>query len=324
MKIAIIGVGAMGCLLAAYLEPLTEVVMLGHWQAQLTALQDQGLVLIHPDGRTTHHPVRVCHSDDAAAVRPVDLALILVKSRQTAVAAGVATQVLATAGLAITLQNGLGNLERLAAVLGDERAVQGVTSQGATLLKPGMVQHAGHGPTYLATTPATAEQIAAIAALFCQAGLETSLVESVDSLIWGKLAVSSGINPLTALLRVPNGFLAENETARQIMSQAAEETATIARALGIQLPYADAAQQALAVAQATANNYSSMLQDVLRGAPTEIEAICGAVVAYGRRVNVPTPLNELLLRQVQAVEAGRHTWPVDTPPEVILETLRLL
>jgi 2-dehydropantoate 2-reductase len=258
------------------------------------------LVLVERDGRSTRHFLRA--TDNPAHIPLVDLALILVKSHQTAQAAQLVSQILKPDGLAITLQNGLGNLAQLTAVLPPHQAALGVTAQGATMLEPGTVRHAGQGMTYLARTPETAVRLAAAARLFNQAGLTTELVGNVDALVWGKLAVNCGINPLTALLGVPNGYLAENEPAREIMMAAARETAVVAQALGITLPYLDAGLRALEVAQATAANHSSMLQDIRRGAPTEIEAICGAVVENGRRLNIPTPINEKLYQLVKDLE----------------------
>ncbi|MCB9418743.1 MAG: 2-dehydropantoate 2-reductase [Ardenticatenaceae bacterium] len=292
MHVVIIGVGAMGCLFGAFLSPLANVTLLGHWPEQLAALSHDRLALIGVDGRSNHYTIQA--TNDPTAVPPVDLALILVKSHQSEQAAALAKQILAPNGLALTLQNGLGNLEILTAELKPHHTALGTTAQGATMIKPGIVRHAGHGPTYLASTPATAGRLTAVARLFNQAGLTTHLVDNVDGLVWGKLAVNCGINPLTALLGVPNGFLAENEPARHVMMAAARETAVVAQALGVTLPYPDAGQRALEVAQATAANHSSMLQDILRGAPTEIEAICGAVVENGRYAGIPTPVNEKL------------------------------
>ncbi|MCI0578500.1 MAG: 2-dehydropantoate 2-reductase [Chloroflexi bacterium] len=302
MRVAIVGIGAMGCLFAGRLSSLVDVIMAGNWQEQIATLNTHGLRLIHPDGRETHHRVKATDNQDV--IGRADLALVVVKSPKTASAADVARQALGENGLALTLQNGLGNLEILAAVVGQERAALGVTSEGATLLAPGLVRHAGAGLTHLATTSATAGRLEEVAALFRAAGFVTHLVEDADSLVWGKLAVNAGINPITALLQLPNGFLAENEAARKVMEEAAEETAAVARAQGITLPYASAGRRALEVAQATAANLSSMAQDMARGEPTEIEAICGAVVRLGRRYGVPTPANELLLRLIQAKTAS--------------------
>lgn len=300
MNVTIVGVGAMGCLFGAFLSSLARVTLLGHWSAQLAALARDGLTLVGVDGRSSYHALTA--TNNPAAITPVDLVLILVKSHQTSRAAALAQRILKPDGLALTLQNGLGNLGKLTAVLGPHRAALGITSQGATMLEAGKIRHAGHGPTHLAYTPETKERITAAAALFNQAGLQTDLVENVDSLVWGKLAINCGVNPLTALLGVPNGFLAENELAKQVMMAAARETAVVAQALGIPQPFADAGQRALEVAQATAANRSSMLQDIQRGAPTEIEAICGAVVWNGRKQNIPTPINEKLLQLVKELE----------------------
>jgi 2-dehydropantoate 2-reductase len=150
-----------------------------------------------------------------------------------------------------------------------------------------------------------AQPLQAVADLFNAAGLETTLVDNPNSLVWGKLAINAGINPLTALLEVPNGELAEQESWRQVMAAAAREVAQVAAAQGIRLPFGDAADRTVAVSRATATNRSSMLQDVSRAAPTEIDAITGAVVRFGQLLGIPTPVNEKLLRLVKDKEAGR-------------------
>jgi 2-dehydropantoate 2-reductase len=207
---------------------------------------------------------------------------------------------LASDGLAITLQNGLGNLEILMEHVGPEQAVQGVTSEGATLLAPGLVRHAGQGHTYLAAGEDTRNRLEALAVLLREAGFVTSIVDDAQGLIWGKLAVNAAINPLTALLQVPNGHLLHNPISVNIMQLAAQEVSAVAHQLGIELPYDDAAKQALVVAKATAENRSSMAQDIARGMPTEIQQIAGAVVRHGQAVAVGTPINSALLHLVKA------------------------
>jgi 2-dehydropantoate 2-reductase len=318
MQIAIIGLGAMGSLFGAYLCPCADVTLLGEWPEQLVALREDGLRLEMADGRITFcHPYA---TNDLSQVPPVDLALILVKSPKTESAANVARQLLKQKGLVLTLQNGLGNLEKLTAVLGADRVALGVTSAGATMVGAGHVRVAGLGHTYLAGQPDTAVTLAQVAALFQRAGFPTELTDNPDSLVWGKLAVNAGINPLTALLRVPNGYLAEHMATRKIMAEAAYEVAAVAQALGITLPYSDAAQRILEVAQATATNHSSMLQDVLRQVPTEIEAISGAVVSYGRALHIPTPVNQMLLEQIRKLERG--DWNLEIDREAIISNLQ--
>ena len=299
MRLAIVGCGSLGSLFAALLSPHVDLAVLGHWPAQIAHLRASGLTLVRPDGRRSTHRFPV--HNDPAQLPPSDLALVLVKSHQTARAAAEIQHFLAADGLALTLQNGLGNVEILSAVLGSNRVGQGITALGANVPAPGVVNFAGHGPTHLARSAANQAHVQELYSTLQAAGLETHLADDLRRLAWGKLAINAAINPLTALLRVPNGFLAGHDLARQLLFTAAAETAAVARALAIDLPYPDAPQRALAVAQATAANRSSMLQDVLRGAPTEIDAICGAVVHHGRQSNVPTPLNVEYLRLIHSL-----------------------
>jgi 2-dehydropantoate 2-reductase len=113
-------------------------------------------------------------------------------------------------------------------------------------------------------------------------------------LVWGKLAVNAGINPLTAILGVPNGELLNRIYAKALMIAAAEEVAAVAEAHGVRMPYDDPGGAVIRVAHRTASNRSSMLQDMERGAPTEIDAINGAVVREGDRLGVATVVNRIL------------------------------
>lgn len=299
MRIAIIGAGALGGVIGFYLSAVTDTVLVDPWADHVAAMVAHGLHC-ERDGSDTQRTVRAF--TDPALAGPVEAALVLVKARQTPWAAEAARRLLAPDGVAYTLQNGLGNYEVLAATLGETRVGQGVTSLGGTLLGPGRVRHAGMGPTFFGAAPdcAVADRLAD---LFTRAGLPATVCDDVTSLVWGKLVVNAGINALTALLRVPNGVLAEVPAARELLAAAVREAAAVAAAQGIILPYPDPVEHVLGVARATATNRSSMLQDVLRGAPTEIAAINGAVVREGMRAGVATPVNALLTTLVEALDA---------------------
>jgi 2-dehydropantoate 2-reductase len=213
MRVAVFGVGAMGCLFGARLSPHAEVTLVGHWQEQMAALNAHGLRLIRPDGDEERISLRA--TDDPAAIGEVALALILVKAAGTARAAQEAARILAPDGLAVTLQNGVGNAEVLAEHVGQARTTLGVTAQGAAVLEPGVIRHAGPGPTHLAARPEIRPRVEAGAALLTRAGFETHLADNLDSLVWGKLVINAGINALTAILRVPNGALLDSEWARR-------------------------------------------------------------------------------------------------------------
>jgi 2-dehydropantoate 2-reductase len=302
MKIAIIGAGAMGSLFGARLSPLADVWLVDPWIAHVHVMQREGLLLTGLDGESAVVLVQATTDPDDVGGE-VDLAIIFVKSHQTAEAARWARPLLKTTGLALTLQNGLGNVEVIAGVLGPERAIQGVTAHGATLIGPGQVRHAGQGMTYIASQPTIAGQLDHVIRLFKQAGFETEASDNLDALLWGKLIVNVGINPLTAILRVLNGQLMEVKVARDLMLAAVDEAVQVAEAKGISLPYEDAHERTRTVALATAHNRSSMLSDVLRHVPTEIDVINGVIVREGAKLNIPTPVNQSLVRLIKAIEA---------------------
>ena len=155
----------------------------------------------------------------------------------------------------------------------------------------------------LAAGPEQFIRVAAIVALFNLAGIDTRIVEEAEPLIWSKLIVNVGINALTALLRVPNGILAQIPECEGLMAQAVDEAVAVARALHINLAYDQQKDRVKHVCALTSENRASMLQDILRGAPTEIDVINGAIVAKGREVGVPTPVNMLLTQLIKALEA---------------------
>lgn len=302
-SILIIGVGAMASLFAARLAASgVRVSMLGHWSAALEALQQDGVCLLDPDGQRRFFSVQVSSDPQAlAAGRGLGFrwVLVLVKSWQTGAIAPALPSCLHPRGVAVTLQNGLGNYETLAAVVGAESVAVGSTTLGAHLVAPGQVRLAGEGPVILGTHP----RLACLVELLKQAGFEVRVSANLLELLWAKLVINAGINPLTALLEISNGEVLARPTARELLGSAVREAAAVAAAQGIVLPFSDPIAMVEAVARQTAHNRSSMLQDRLRQAPTEIDAICGAIVRAGERYGVPTPTNRILWLMVQALHS---------------------
>jgi 2-dehydropantoate 2-reductase len=299
MDTLIVGTGAIATLFAARLsEAGHSISMLGTWQNGLSALRKEGARIVDADGHERTFPVHATH--DPHELDAAKYALLLVKSWQTERAAHQLVDCLAHNGLAVTLQNGLGNREALIQELGPARVSLGITTTGATLLGPGLVRAGGEGIVSLEQNRA----IGPVEAALRSAKFNVQTVEDASSLMWGKLVVNAAINPLTALLRVPNGELLQRPAARGLMSLLARETAAVASAEKVHLPFEDPSEAAEVVARKTATNHSSMLQDILRGAPTEIDAICGAVARRGEQHHIPTPVNHACWQLVRALATG--------------------
>ena len=304
MRVAILGTGALGCVFAARLAATAEVWMLGTWEEGLVAAKEAGVSVQEPDGNTRVE--RIFTSSGPGAVPPADFALILVKSYQTDRAAAWAAQILRSKGLVVTLQNGLDNGPRIAAAVGEDRLALGVTYIGATLLGPGRTRLVANLATFVASHEATAARVSAFVSLLRGAGLEAQATTDIQGRLWGKAIANAAINPLTALWRVANGDLLSGEDRRKVMANLAQEAVEVAHAVGVQPAIDDVVTFVEAVCRATAANHSSMLQDVERGRPTEIDSINGVIVGQGLRHGVPTPFNQavwLLVRGLH-VTAG--------------------
>jgi 2-dehydropantoate 2-reductase len=294
--ILLVGTGALATLFAARLsEAGHSVSMLGTWKNGLRALQENGARIVDANGN--EHAYKVHATDDPREVSGAKYALVLVKSWQTERAARQLKESLAENGLAITLQNGIGNKETLIRDLGTARVSLGITTTGATLVGPGLVKMGGEGVISLEQNQALGPLEAALRS----SNFNLQIVDDARSLVWGKLVINAAINPLTALLRIPNGELLSRPGARRVMSALARETAEVAEAERVHLPFSNPVDAAEDVARKTAANMSSMFQDVRRGAKTEIDAICGAVTMRGQKHGIKTPYNHACWQLVRAM-----------------------
>ena len=295
-RVLVLGTGAMGCLLAGRLSrgSAAHVTVAGAWAEGLDAIVRHGITVEDETGCWSVPVATAPLSDPDHA----DFVLVLVKSPQTAAVAGTAARALHPGGSILSLQNGLGNSEVLARAAGRNRVAVGVATLGATLLAPGRVRAF---PGRIVIGASRSEPLARLVDAFQAAGIPTETTDDIDRLVWRKLAVSCAINPATALLGLSNGALLASAESRGRMAAAAREVGAVAAARGIELQ-TDPSQLAFEVAAATAGNRSSMLQDLDRGATTEIDALCGAVVIEGRRLGVATPVNEGLWRAVRERE----------------------
>ena len=304
MRIAVVGAGAMGSVFGGLLTAGgCDVWLVDSWQAHVDALSRDGL-RIEVGGSQRFVPVKA--TTDPAQVGPVDLVLVQVKSTDTAPATRAARPLIGDETIFLTLQNGLGNREVIAAIAGEERALAGVTYDSAVMVGPGHVRHTNISRTYVGELDGrTSPRVERIAATFSAAGIPTSVSDSLLDLQWGKLLVNAAANAAGAITGCTAGELVRHASSRDLTRLVAEETAAVARAVGAHPPDDPATKvhQALAAA---GDSKPSMLQDVERGRWTEIDSINGAVVREGERVGVSTPYNRALTLLVRAIEARQH------------------
>jgi len=297
MRIAVFGAGSLGSLLGALLDSAHDVVLVGR-NPHVSAVRDGGLRVTGVDSFEAS-PAATTEGTSLDA----DLAVVTVKAYDTA--AAVRDLATGDVGAAVSLQNGLGN-EAVLAAGGDCPIVAGTTTHGAMLSEPGVVEWTGRGETVVGnwrvddgTDPATRA-----AAAFRAASIDATVDPDIRERLWLKLAVNAAINPITALARVRNGAAFSGPTA-EYAEQAARETAAVARAEGVDIDPATAVREARTVARRTADNRSSMHQDLRAGRRTEIDAISGAVAERADEHGIDAPVNGLLCALLRGWEAGR-------------------
>ncbi|XOF33203.1 MAG: ketopantoate reductase family protein [Candidatus Electrothrix sp. YB6] len=300
MKITIIGAGAMGCLFGGLLtEHGLDVQLVEVREDQINTLNKRGLTVLR-NGQ--ERVIRVRAVRNPAEVAETDLALIFVKYAQTGAASQAAARLLGSSGVALTLQNGMGNAEIIAEKAGADRVLCGTTAQGAMLLGPGKIQHSGTGETVIGMWQQDRQpMVTQIAEVFSAAGIPCRAVDKIEPLLWNKLFVNVGINAITALTGIRNGQLFDQEETGALMRDVVQEAVLVAEELGVPVA-AVPLEHVRQVAEATASNRSSMGQDVDARRATEIDAINGYIVRKAQELGLEVPVNQTLVRLVKTLQ----------------------
>jgi 2-dehydropantoate 2-reductase len=314
MRIAILGVGSVGGVLVGALAD-TQVGLLCVSRGETVASLRVGLVIHTPEGAIEMvSPDRydVIDSEEGPIpdihVGTYDVAIIAGKASSTPILASLAEEVLSPSGLAISIQNGLGHAETLTHRIGRKRVLGGSTTHSAWRDGDGSVHWSGRGVVEFGQldgadmTGISKELHDALET----AGLSPKWSSDIQSVIWRKLLINVAINPVCAIAGVRNGALAQvPELWRQSIA-AMREAELVARAAGIDMGDGDIEDYLREVVKATSDNRVSMLQDLMAGRRTEIDSLCGEVVAKGDEFGVPTPRNEMLLALVRGIEMSQR------------------
>lgn len=295
MQVTIIGAGAMGSLFGGLLHRAGNAVTLVDVRAEhVAALRRRDLVIEEADGSKIS--VRVPATTDAGDALAADLFLLSVKTPFTAAALRPFAGRIPAQALVLTLQNGIGNDEAIARALGKRIHIAlGVTAHGAATLGANTVRHRSMGPTIIGLPDGQrTPELELVAARFTDAGIATRTTRHIYEHVWQKLIVNVGINALTALANLPNGELFADAELAGLVRRLVGEAATVMRAEGVPAPPRDPVEFVRAVAVATKAERSSMLEDVIAGRRTEVDAINGAIVRLGDRHGVDVTANRVV------------------------------
>jgi 2-dehydropantoate 2-reductase len=300
MKTVMIGPGAMGGLFGGLLSRAGEELWLvGYRKEQVETICSVGLTL-EEKGKSQIIPMKA--TPDVTSVGKADLVIFFVKTYDTEKAVSDSLALEKEDTVFLTLQNGLGNEEVICKKIDRKKVMLGVTGQGATLLQPGCVRHAGWGKTFIGELDhRITDRANRIAQMFYKAGIETEVSPNIHDQVWGKLLVNAGINALTALTGFKNGQLLDYPETARLMEKLTLEAAQVARRKGVHIEE-DPIEKVRKAAAATRENRSSMGQDFDHRRRTEIDAINGAVVREAQALGIPAPFNQAVTDLVKAIE----------------------
>jgi len=295
MRIAVLGAGSIGSLVAAKLVTSGYEVLI-HARGEHGAMLAVSGLEISGEWNARISPDEWTVSLDGAGIHPslensCDQAIITCKSKDTDELSQIATFL--TKGPVLSLQNGLGNLEILKEHAFENTAV-GVTTNAVKRLQPGAIEWVGKGKLIVGGDKGYVFE----KTLEC---LDATYNADVTSVLWNKLLLNVAINPLAAICGVKNGELRHEPLLSQAESTMME-AASVARLLGINIANDQELLQSLhSVLDSTSENICSMLVDVRSGKETEIDMLCGQVVSRAEQLGIPTPLNSMLLSQIKSL-----------------------
>lgn len=297
----------MGCRYgAALFEAGHDVTLLDGWAEHVAAINGGGLRVTDAAGTRT---VPVPAVAFPAPAGPADLVIVFAKATATAAVAQAAAGAIGEATLLLTLQNGLGNVEALRAHAPGERLLAGVSMYGTELVGPGHITALGSGETLFGpVAPHGAAAAERVGSALAAAGIPTRVAADAMSVIWAKVAFNCVMNTVCSIGSIPVSALALYGEFDALAQSVLDEVAAVARAEGVTVDTAAALRvmKAQFDPSASGSHLASMLQDLMNGRRTEIAHLNGAVAARAAAHGIDAPVNTLITRLIQLLEA---TWP---------------
>lgn len=305
MKIVMLGTGSLGSTIGGTLaQGGSEVYFVDMWKAHIDKINENGLKMT--DEKTDWF-VKVDARTSAEGIGTADLVIVLVKSfaTKTAVQQLKETSVIGPETMVMSLQNGLGNEETIAEVIGAENVISGKTYVGGRLLEPGYVSAGVKGKwTYIGElTGEITPRINKVCEEFNKAGLLCEVSDNIKGLIWDKLLINVAAGALCGITRLPYGPLYEEEYIKATAVAAIQEGIDVAKAAGVKLKSEDPEYPWYAASEGLPGTFkTSILQSLELNRPTEIDFINGSVVEWGKKFGIPTPVNQTLVTCVKGIE----------------------
>ncbi len=303
MRFCVVGAGAMGCLYGGSLARAGyDVTLVDPWAEHVAAINGAGLRLggLGGDGRIAIHATIA-----PAGVAPADAVIVLADANSTAAAGPAATGLVKPHGFVLTLQNGIGNWETLAPIVGEARTLAGLSYHSAAMAGPGHALHTNAGPTWIGERDGSASgRITRLEQAFAAARLNPVIVDDIVGYIWDKWVLNCAANAVCAITGLRNGEARRTPPVAEYQERIIDEALAVRAAKGVKGHDPDLKATILGFLKKKYNK-PSMLLHIEAGKRTEIDVLNGAVVREGRALGVPTPFNEAITMLIKGLEKAR-------------------
>lgn len=303
MRIYMIGSGAMGSVYGGLLAKAGyDVTLIDPREDHIDLVRRNGLIV---DGVRGRHVVKVPAYTRHTGLPRGDLAIVFTDANVTRDAAREANDLLLPDGFAMTLQNGIGNVEALQAELGAGRVAAGVTMNSGAFPEPGRATYTNAGLTSIGELDGRiTPRIEAVAQMLNAAGIETKVVTNPMAHIWTKFVLNCAINPLTAITGLRSGEMYRTLHVNALQDRVLDEILAVVQRKAITLTEPDLRKKIKAHCRIRYNR-PSMMQHIEQGRRTEIDALNGALVREAKALGMEVPYNEAVVAVVKGVEKSR-------------------
>ncbi len=304
MKIAIVGSGAMGSLIGGFLaKENKDVILIDSWKEHVEAMNEKGLSMQETNKEEEIVKVKATINPKDAGI--VDVIVFLVKGTKTDETMEKILPIMDDNTIVVTLQNGLGNGDKIAKYINEDNVGFGVIDFSAVLAGPGKITYQLADAEIACNTHngKKNDRFTDFIKVLNDIGINAYISEDANYRIWNKLVINANYNVLCGILGINMGQLIDQKESWKLIKGITRELVEVANRKGISLDYEKSIAHVKELGEKVRPHYPSLSQDVARKVPTEIDALNGAIVREGKEVGVETPYNEVVYKLMKIIES---------------------
>jgi len=298
IKIGIVGAGAMGSVFAYFFKKASFDVSIYEKNKSVVQSYSNGITIVSPDGNK--EKIKFNIASNIEILKESEFIFLFVKAYATEDLLRELLKLNLKKVIIVTLQNGIGNFEKILKFFKEDNIIAGTTSIGAAKVQTDVVKIAGVGDITIGSS--SKETLNFFRKILNQSGLSFNVSNDIKYVIWEKAIVNAAINPLGGILNIENGKIAENSHSSEIQKKVIQEAINVAKSIGMDFSYEEMVARVFNICKITAENRCSMLQDISNNRKTEIDEITGEIINFAKEKNIDCTTNKILYNLIKTLE----------------------